>query len=554
MNLLYATGSNTPAETGLSIASNGAITATSFSGNGSELTDVTASNASELGGLAPSAYQPAGSYATTGSNSFAGNQTVTGSVTATSFSGSGSGLTGVTASNSSELGGLASSAYAQLAAASNIFMGSQTVDGTVTAAGLGTAGTVSGGVVNATTSFDILNTPFAFGSVANGNALLGFAGSSAITGTNNTASGYVALEANTTGSYNTASGAGALLRNTTGGGNTATGYGTLELNCSASAACSGTQGIDNTATGAFALNSNTTGSYNTALGSGALGTTTTGGYNTALGSQTNVGNFSNSTAIGAHAEVTADNAMVLGSINQTNGATADTLVGIGTTAPAAKLHVSGVEATQNGKGAAVQISNTSTGGANYYLRVGATGTETAAAGFSIANDNLYVMTITSGGQVGIQTQAPTNIFTIKQTAGDAIADGWSTYSSRRWKTNIEPLHNALGTVERLRGVSYNLKANGKHEVGVIAEEVGAVVPEVVTYEENGKDARAVDYTRLTALLIEATKEQQALIRKQQAQITRLTRQVNTIQASLKANQRSGSAVRTLQSEATTVRP
>jgi hypothetical protein len=62
--------------------------------------------------------------------------------------------------------------------------------------------------------------------------------------------------------------------------------------------------------------------------------------------------------------------------------------------------------------------------------------------------------------------------------------------------------------EVLQGVSYDLKDSGKHEIGVIAEEVGAVVPEVVSYEENGKDARGVDYSRLTALLIEAVKQQQ----------------------------------------------
>ena len=61
-----------------------------------------------------------------------------------------------------------------------------------------------------------------------------------------------------------------------------------------------------------------------------------------------------------------------------------------------------------------------------------------------------------------------------------------------------------------------------------------MVPEVVSFEKNGKDAAGVDYGRLTALVIEATKEQQALIREQQAQIARLTRQVKTVQATLKA--------------------
>ena len=161
--------------------------------------------------------------------------------------------------------------------------------------------------------------------------------------------------------------------------------------------------------------------------------------------------------------------------------------------------------------------------------------------------------------VGIGTATPTNVFTIAQGAGQAISDGWTTYSSRRWKTNIHTLHDALAKVEQLRGVSYDLKANGQHEVGVIAEEVGVVVPEVVTWEKNGKDAQSVDYGRLAALLIEATKEQEALIREQkeqlrvqQAQIVRLTRQVRTIQATLKANGNGGSAIRTVKAEATTI--
>ena len=74
----------------------------------------------------------------------------------------------------------------------------------------------------------------------------------------------------------------------------------------------------------------------------------------------------------------------------------------------------------------------------------------------------------------------------------------------------------MDKVERLRGVSYDLKSNGKHEIGVIAEEVGQVVPEIVEWDKNGKDANGVDYTRLTALLIEAVKQQQREITHKQA--------------------------------------
>jgi hypothetical protein len=160
---------------------------------------------------------------------------------------------------------------------------------------------------------------------------------------------------------------------------------------------------------------------------------------------------------------------------------------------------------------------------------------------------------TSAVKVGIGTATPSNVFTIAHSAGDAIADGWSTYSSRRWKTNIEPLQGALEKVEQLRGVTYDLKANGKHEVGVIAEEVGAVVPEVVTWEENGKDAQGVDYGRLTALLIEAVKEQQSLIREQKEQITQLNREVQTLQVTLKTNGQAAPVVQSVKAASTTVR-
>jgi hypothetical protein len=131
--------------------------------------------------------------------------------------------------------------------------------------------------------------------------------------------------------------------------------------------------------------------------------------------------------------------------------------------------------------------------------------------------------LSNNGNVGIGTATPANILTVVQSsATDPIADAWTTYSSRRWKTNIQTLQGALDKVERLRGVSYDAKADGQHNIGLIAEEVGEVVPEVVAYEANGKDAKSVDYARLTAVLIEAVKEQQAQIQTLKSEIERLS--------------------------------
>jgi hypothetical protein len=161
--------------------------------------------------------------------------------------------------------------------------------------------------------------------------------------------------------------------------------------------------------------------------------------------------------------------------------------------------------------------------------------------------SLSVTGVVTGSSIDIGNgeTAPSNVFTIGQGAGQAIGDGWTTYSSRRGKTNIRQLHGALGMIEQLRGVSYDQKETGKREIGLIAEEVGTVVPEIVSYGENGKDARGVDYSRLTALLIEATKEQQAEFRQQQAELVKALRQIKQQQTLLRMQT---SAMRRLEAE------
>ena len=123
------------------------------------------------------------------------------------------------------------------------------------------------------------------------------------------------------------------------------------------------------------------------------------------------------------------------------------------------------------------------------------------------------------GDVGIGTPTPGNILSVVQSSStDPIADAWTNYSSLRWKENIQPIEGALSKVKALRGVNFNWKADGKHDIGMIAEEVGEVIPEVVVYEDNGTDAQSLDYARLVAILIEAIKEQQKQIEALEAQL------------------------------------
>jgi len=102
------------------------------------------------------------------------------------------------------------------------------------------------GTVNAA-SFSLSGSPFAFGTLANQNAFVGFSGNSTMTGVDDTGSGVDALQSNTAGYENTASGYGALRLNTTGYLDTAVGVGALALN---------TTGSQNMAIGGEALQKN----------------------------------------------------------------------------------------------------------------------------------------------------------------------------------------------------------------------------------------------------------------------------------------------------------
>jgi hypothetical protein len=80
-------------------------------------------------------------------------------------------------------------------------------------------------------------------------------------------------------------------------------------------------------------------------------------------------------------------------------------------------------------------------------------------------------------------------------------------SSIRWKNDIRLIDDPLGKVSAIRGVyfTWDEEHGGEHAVGMIAEEVGAVLPEIVCYEENGVDAKGMDYSKITPLLVEAVK-------------------------------------------------
>jgi len=134
------------------------------------------------------------------------------------------------------------------------------------------------------------------------------------------------------------------------------------------------------------------------------------------------------------------------------------------------------------------------------------------------------MVLNNSGNLGIGTTNPGSFKLYVN--GSAYSSGSWSGSDRRWKKKIAPLSCSLDKVTRLEGVSYQWKrreypkrgfGQGK-QIGLIAQDVEKVVPEIVRTDHEGY--KTISYEKLTPLLIEAIKEQNAAIKQQHETIKR----------------------------------
>ena len=104
-------------------------------------------------------------------------------------------------------------------------------------------------------------------------------------------------------------------------------------------------------------------------------------------------------------------------------------------------------------------------------------------------------------------------------SGNVTATGNVTaYSDERLKTNVNTINNALSIVGKLRGVSFDWKESGKPSIGVIAQEVEKVLPELVLTQQvldptGESEIKSVDYGKIVGVLINAINELKAEVDK-----------------------------------------
>jgi hypothetical protein len=115
----------------------------------------------------------------------------------------------------------------------------------------------------------------------------------------------------------------------------------------------------------------------------------------------------------------------------------------------------------------------------------------------------------------------TETFRISANGNVRATGDVTAYSDRRVKENIITIDNALEKTLQLRGVFYNRtdKDDKSQKVGVIAQEIQEILPQVVSEDYNG--LLSVSYGNITGVLIEAIKEQQTQIESQKSEIDEL---------------------------------
>lgn len=135
----------------------------------------------------------------------------------------------------------------------------------------------------------------------------------------------------------------------------------------------------------------------------------------------------------------------------------------------------------------------------------------------------YTGTTVLDGNVSIGT---TSISEKLSVSGNVKATAFLYSSDAALKHDIRTITNATALIKQLRGVSFKWNEDNRASVGLIAQEVEQVLPEIV-HTDSATNLKSIEYANLVAPLIEAVKEQQS-------EIESLKRQMNELQAEINA--------------------
>lgn len=331
------------------------------------------------------------------------------------------------------------------------------------------------------------------------------------TGNSNNALGYHALRNNSIGSFNIAVGSEALKSNTEGSFNTALGSQSLYYN---------TTGTDNVSVGSRSMLYASTGSANVALGAWALYGNGTGSRNIAVGYN----------AMGQGSNASNDNVSVGHSSLRATTGSSNTGLGGNTL----RANTSGAENTATGF---IALYANTTGSSNAAFGRGAlysntTGSNNTAIG---ADADVTAVDLTNATAIGYNAKvAASNTIQLGNTSVTSVntsaavnAAAFNVTSDTRLKRDVESLDHGLETVLQLQPYRYQKKSStrsesaARTEYGFIAQDLQALLPELVSQAKDPEGTLSVNYIALIPILARAIQEQQETIDRLNGQIHEL---------------------------------
>ena len=177
-------------------------------------------------------------------------------------------------------------------------------------------------------------------------------------------------------------------------------------------------------------------------------------------------------------------------------------VGIGTASPTEKLDVAGSIQAQGATAGSNRIVLKDTSGSprtwEWYPQ--ASGANTLGL-FERVSGVTPLTVVAPSGNVGIGTISPAYKLDV---AGAVQASAFYYSSDESLKENIATIPNALATLQKLRGVEFDWKGDGTHDLGLIAQEVEKVYPELVSIDKI-TGLKSIEYGKLVGPIIEAIK-------------------------------------------------
>jgi len=246
-------------------------------------------------------------------------------------------------------------------------------------------------------------------------------------------------------------------------------------------------------------------------GSTAMGeyTTASGDISTAMGLVTQASGY-RSTAMGYYTTASGDDSIAMG-YNTTASGDGSTAMGYNTTASEGASTAMGYSTQANGffstaMGFVTQASGYASLVIGQYNSSGSSAT--SATAFSTANT---AFVIGNGTDSSTTSDAFKVMFNGDATlSNDLTVEGDIVISSdARLKANIVSLGATLARLLLIDGKTYTMKKDGKQKIGVLAQDIQKVFPELVSTDD--RDMLAVNYQGLVPVLINALKEQQSEI-------------------------------------------